>query len=139
MPPNFDDILRTIEQSDPKNDWVGVLTEEKLDYYVYKDDVNLRITENKKLDENERELFQESWLNTLPDGKAYRYFYRIYFNSSILSEIMLISVDGARALIPLPVSQNNLKIKSSLDLVVAQIVDELGTLDEYLERLKLTK
>ncbi|MGI9440689.1 MAG: hypothetical protein ACR2OT_06890 [Parvibaculales bacterium] len=144
MPPNFDDILSTIEQSDPKNDWVGVIFESSLDYYVYKDDVNLRIEELKDYpdsenESSERELFSEPWLDNLPNNRTYRRYYKIYFNSSILIEIMLLSVDGGRATIPLPVSRDNLRIRSSLDLAVAKIVGNLEALDKYLERLKLTE
>src|SRR5258708_40045737 len=93
-------VFDTIIQSDTQDHW------QRFDYKrteraVYKGDVNLRIESH--LEEDLLvEDFAEEWATKLPDPHAHSYSYNIYYAATLVAQVVLVSVDGARALLPLP-------------------------------------
>ena len=78
----------------------------------------------------------EDWANNHPDQKAVGYYYNLIYDGALIDRFILVSVDGARASIPVP-DWKTKKIKR-LDYVVGKIYDTMGTLDEYIKRSKLS-
>lgn len=96
-------------------------------------DVNLRFVSGYDERFIQQSKFVETWANKHPDPNASGYFVQLYFASSHIANFILVSVDGGRALLPLPKGDTNLEV-SPLDYKVAQIHNKLGRLDEYMAR-----
>ena len=85
--------------------------------------------------------FQEPWANKHPDNHAVGYWCRIYYGSTLIESIILVSVDGARAQLPLPERTKSLNHPGNIPIFnykVAKIFDTLNTLDEYIKRSGLS-
>ncbi|GAF88006.1 unnamed protein product, partial [marine sediment metagenome] len=80
--------------------------------------------------------FRAEWANKHPDPSANRRHYDIYYGASIVESFMLVSVDGARAVLPLPEAGSTTVPVKSYEL--ARCVDDQNTLDEYIGRSGLT-
>ncbi len=102
----------------------------------FKKNVNLRFISGYDERFVQENRFKENWANIHPDSNATGYYIQLYFSSSHLSNFILVSVDGGRALLPLPKSRTNLEV-SPLDYKVAQIHDRLSSLNEYMARSEL--
>ena len=125
------DQLITIVLGSNREDW---LFSDERGIYTFKHDLNIWI-KRKDID-FERDKFEgEEWATRHPDPRAYREIYEIYYASSYIEEKMLVSVDGHRASLPLPQIGTN-KVRRE-DYLFARIVDQLGTLDEYMGRAGL--
>ncbi len=103
-----------------KNDELGVFT--------YKKDLSLRIERVAE----DRE-FVEPWATKFPDKNARAIEYRVYYNNSFVDERLLVSVDGARAILPLPKSAKDLIVKKS-NINFARIVNTGSLFDNYLKQ-----
>lgn len=136
--PSKANILNVIMSSDSVDDWssTGYDTVTNSESIYYKKNVNLRFVsgyDDKYIQQNG---FIEPWANKHPDPKATGYFVQLYFASSHINNFILVSVDGGRALLPLPKSFTNLEV-FPLDYKIAQIHDKLGSLNEYMSRSNL--
>ena len=80
--------------------------------------------------------FKEPWANKHPDPTANSYWYDLSYNGALIERFILVSVDGARAELPLP-DRNTLEAEP-LIYKVAEIFDELNTLEEYMKRSGLS-
>ena len=138
--PSLDHIEQCILLSDPREGW-ELVSSSVSSVAVNKNDVNLRL-EMKHADEGvQREDFKAEWANRHPDPSATGYWCDIYYCSTRVSRTILVSVDGGRAMLPVP-RQEGVEGKQTevlpYDYRIAQIFDSLGTLDEYMMRSRLT-
>ena len=120
-------LLEIIRESD-KEEW---LFNDERGVYTYKGDLNIRI-ERRDSDLKSDKFTGEDWATNHPDPNAYRVIYELYYGSSFIKEKLLVSVDGHRATLPLP----DIKTREvdPEDYHFAEIVDQLDTLSEYMER-----
>lgn len=102
--------------------------------YTFKSDLHIRI-ERREPSEGSAE-FHEEWANNHSDPNAERMYYDIYYAASLVESFMLVGVDGFRAYLPLPKAQTSIVPQRAY--LLARAVDHIGTLDEYLQRSKLT-
>ena len=77
--------------------------------WTYKKDLMLRFEEERDEERKER-LFHEPLVQKFPDKTAFRVIYLIYYGSSFVQEVIAVSVDGHRTIMPLPKSPNDLVI-----------------------------
>lgn len=117
------DILTNSE----KSDWLRFSENSTM---TYKKDLNLRIKKEEATIEN-YSLTWHKFPNPITTGENYS----IYYCNSLVYQVLLISVDETRAIIPLPITPTNL-IVSKLDANLARIVDLYDDTDEY---MKMTK
>jgi hypothetical protein len=138
--PSFNYVEQRILLSDPQEDWERVSTEIS-SIAVNKSDVNLRLAINYLEEGQQCRDFKEEWANRHPDPHATGYWCDIYYGSTHVSRNILVSVDGGRAMLPIPrqkgIDEKLTEVLPS-DYRVAQIFDTLGTLDEYMARSRLT-
>lgn len=137
--PSFDYVEQSILLSNPREDWERVSTNIS-SIAVNKRDVNLRLEIN-FLEEKQCEDFKEHWANRHPDAHATGYWCDIYYSSTHVSRNILVSIDGGRAMLPIPRQKGiDGKLTEILpyDYRIAQIFDSIGTLDEYIIRSGLT-
>jgi len=133
----FDDIIEAVMDAPTDKSWETVHSPIEPPIYIFKTDVRIRIESPRHGVDREGDEFFEEWMSHLPNKSGSKSIYYLYFNSTILKKVMLVSVDGGRAEVPIPKAKDNLQIKSSFDLKIAQIVDG-GQLNSYLDRLNLT-
>jgi hypothetical protein len=132
--PSHEDIFNVIMSSDSKDDWKRQEIEHLYKNNIYyKSNVNLRFEISYTDEGLHLENFEEEWANKHPDKRASSYWCVLYFNSTIIKTFILVSVDGSRALLPLPKSSLNLTVEP-LYYKVAQIHDPTRNLDEYMVR-----
>ena len=138
--PSLNHIEQYIFLSDPREGWEQVSTSIS-SVAVNKDDVNLRLVMKHTGEGVQREDFKADWANRHPDPSATGYWCDIYYCSTHVSRTILVSVDGGRALLPVPRqegAEGKLTEVLLYDYRIAQIFDSLGTLDEYMRRSGLT-
>jgi hypothetical protein len=115
-----------------KDDWI--INDDKGEY-TNKNDLNLRISRTER--NFELDKFEgEEWANKHPDPNAYKVKFEVYYGASLIEERMLVSVDGGRAMLPLP-DRETLKVHKE-DYQFAQIVEDTKDLDNYMKRSGLT-
>ncbi len=133
--PDWRNIEKTIIASDPRSDW-NTITENSKTITSYKKDMNLRFEVKYEEDGIQSENFNEPWANSFPDPSATGYWCGLYYGATLIQRFILISVDGGRALLPLPKTRSGDTIFPNLvlplDYKVAQIHDSLDTLQEYM-------
>ena len=132
---SFDEILEFIKTTDAKSDWKFFKTNWAEEAFL-KEDPRLRIRVRWDEEGVHNSDFKEPWANMHPDPKATSYWYDLSNDGALIERFILVSVDGARAELPLPYA-NTLEV-GPLIFKVAQIFDELNTLDEYMVRSGLT-
>lgn len=132
---NWSTIENMILKSVAKNDWIGVSIGFVSSAFC-KDDVNIRIACAYDGDDIQNKDFKDKWANKHPNPKATGYYFNLYYSSTLLKRIILVSVDGGNALLPTPDSNG---VVRKLDYKIAQIFDTLQNLDEYLQRSGLVK
>lgn len=133
--PSQQEIFEAIISSDSKEDWRSSSAENSETRY-FKNNVNLRFTMSVGEDGIQRKDFQAEWANKFPDPSATGYWHHLYFGSTLIDSFILVSVDGARAILPIP-ENNSTLVVSPLYYKVAQIHDTLGTFDQYVTRAGL--
>lgn len=120
----------------PAQQWEHVGTD--YGYAVFcKEDVNLRIVSTLDEQDVQQEDFREPWTNNFADPRATGYYYNLYYGATLLHRFILVSVDGARASLPIP-NPGTLEVTRA-QWKVAEIFDTLGTLDRYAHQAGLTK
>lgn len=117
--------VENILATSKKEDWIS---NDELGTFTYKKDLNLHI--NRSPDDRE---FNEPWAKNFPDKNARAVDYKVFYNNSFVDEKMLISVDGARAVLPLPKSPDVLTVKKE-NVNFASIVDTGNQFSNYMER-----
>ena len=129
-----DEILEVVKDS-ILDDW-DVNISQDAEIAVFKKNPSLRI-EIKHTDEFiHNDDFREKWANKFPDPHATSYYYHAYYGATRLKEFILVSVDGGRALLPLPKSVMDLSIEP-IRYKIALIFDRFGSCDEYMKRAGL--
>ncbi|MFW6025367.1 MAG: hypothetical protein ACOCRX_03405 [Candidatus Woesearchaeota archaeon] len=110
-------------------DWIK---DEETGNFTYKKDLNLRV-ERQKTDEIG--TFKEEWATDFPDSNAESIEHIVKYNNSFVYRKLLVSVDGGRALLPMPESHENLAVTEKA-VNFAKLVCFSGPdkVDEYLER-----
>ena len=126
-------IEKIILDSDPVNDWQKEINYDKsITYNKYYTNIRFEITYSGVGIQNAN--FTALWANKYPDPKAIGYWCNLYNESTLIERFILVSVDGGRAMLPVPRANNNkqhpLQI-TELDYKVAQIHDSLKTLSQY--------
>lgn len=101
--------------------------------YTYRNNLDIRI-EMRKPPELKREI-RAAWANRDWATTAERGYYDIYYGVSIVESFSLALVDGYRAALPLPESDSMTVLLKQYQL--ARCVDDLGTLDDYMEKAGL--
>ena len=132
---DYDEILEFILTTNPKNDWKWIKTNWAEEAFL-KEDPRLRIRVRWDNEGKHNDNFQGKWANKYPDPNASSFWYDLSNDGALIERFILVSVDGARAELPLP-DINSLEVKP-LTYKIAQIFDELNTLDEYMRRSGLT-
>ncbi len=132
---DYDEILKFIITTNSKNDWKWIKTHWAEEAFL-KEDPRLRIRVRWDDEGKHNDNFQEKWANKYPDPSASSYWYGLSYDGVLIERFILVSVDGARAELPLP-DVNTLEVKP-LTYKVAQIFDESNTLAEYMHRSGLT-
>jgi hypothetical protein len=134
--PSVDNIHNHILRSNPKTDWHANSLSWK-STVTYRTDVNLRIEINYDDEGVQQKNFVEPWANRFPDKSATGYWCDIYFGLSHIERTILVSVDGGRAMLPIPREQDemgNYVVVKPFDYKMAEIFDTLDTLYQYLQR-----
>ncbi|MFT8809232.1 hypothetical protein [Gluconobacter sp.] len=126
---NYDEAMEILSTSS-RSDWV---IDETLGTFTFKCDLLLNI---KRVEEDERREFPEVWTKRFADKSAYKTHYDVLYGASILVRKMLVSVDGGRAVLPLPESATNLVVTEA-DLNFARIIDEPSAVNEYFDRSEM--
>lgn len=98
---------------------------------VYSKDVFLRVEISFLPEDIENDDFREPWANKFPNNKATSYRANLYYGSTFLKTYLLVSVDGGRALLPLP-DPEALTIKGD-QYLVAGLFDSTGSLNRYMD------
>lgn len=129
-----DEILEIIKNSNP-DDW-DVNYSQDAEIAVFKNNPLLRIETRHRNEFVHNEDFREKWANRFPDPHATSYRYHVYLSATRLKELVLVSVDGGRALLPLPKSAMDLRVEP-LRYKIALIFDQFGSCDEYMKRAGL--
>lgn len=125
----FDEIISIIQKS-KQSDWVYN------DFnitYVYKPNVSIRIV---KISQKHGHLedFHEEWAENHPSASIpSRVYFHIYYNSTCIKELVFVSIDGNRAVLPMPDAESR-KTISRENYQYAKIVDDMGNLDDYIKR-----
>ena len=118
-----------------KTDWKWVQTNWAEEAFL-KEDPRLRIRVRWDDEGVHVKGFVEPWANKHPDPTANSYWYDLTYDGALIERFILVSVDGARAELPLP-DRNTLQVEP-LIYKVAQIFDGLNTLEEYMRRSGLS-
>ena len=106
------------------------------EYAFCKADVNLRIVSTLAGPDIQQDDFRADWANRFPESRARGYYYNLYYGATLVHRFILVAVDGACALLPVP--------KIGTDEVTlaqwkaAEIFDISDTLNDYLSRAGLT-
>lgn len=98
--------LRDIIKNSSQADW---LHDDVRGMWTCKKDLLIRFEEERE-EGREEQLFHEPWVKKFPDKAAFRVTYVIYYGNSFVEEVVAVSVDGHRTIIPLPKSPKDLVI-----------------------------
>lgn len=122
--------IETLLKNSGKDDWI---INDEDGVYTYKNDVNLHIQRS-----SENRDFNEPWAVKFPDKNAKASDYTIYYNNSLIEKKTLVSVDGGRAVLPMPKSNSN-NIVDFVSYILAKIVNAGDQFDSYFNRALLKK
>ena len=137
--PTKGNIERIILESNPEDDWISYQDNER-SVFAYAHDVNLRLEMLNDGRGVQCEDFRESWANKFPDPRATGYWCNLFYGSTQIDRYILVAVDGARALLPIPRfdprDRSMLQVRA-IDYKVAQIYDTIKSLQQYMTRAGL--
>lgn len=126
----FNELIQTIHDSLPEHwqkSYSGLSDNE---VFFYTQDVNLRIETSSE--DIVVKNFQEEWANKHADTSASSYSYKIYYGNTLIKSVVLVTVDGGRATLPIPKIKSN--VVNSFDYKIAQIIEPFAhSLDEYMK------
>lgn len=127
----YEELLAFLLQTDPRKDWKYFSTNWAEEVFL-KEDPRLRIRCRSDEFGVHNKDFREPWANRHPDPEARSYWYEYCYDSALIERFVMVSIDGGRAVLPLP------KIQTSsvprLNYKVAQLFDSRNTLDTYMKR-----
>lgn len=131
----LNEILEFVKSSNAQADW-NLISTDLVSEAALKEDPRLRVTV--RYDERgiHNDDFQEPWANGFPDPKARSYWAEITYDRAMLDRIVLVSVDGGRAILPLPESRVDLEV-GKLKYRVAELFNKSATLRQYFQRAGL--
>lgn len=138
--PTKANIERVILESDATVDW-NKHNDMAKSVFSYARDMNLRFEMLNDGRGVQCADFREPWANKFPDGSATGYWCDLYYGSTQIARYVLVAVDGARAMLPIPKKGAPGERPTQvllLEYKVAQIHDTLGNLDDYMRRAGLT-
>jgi hypothetical protein len=133
--PSLEYVESMILSADPYDDWTKISTDLSTTAVCNKD-VNLSIVVDYDDDGVQQKNFVEDWANRYPHAEATGYWCDIYYGSTLVKRSLLVSVDGGRAMLPVPRQRgSDGKVTEVLlfDYRLAQMFDLLGTLEEYMQ------
>ena len=130
----YDELIDFIQSTNSESEWHSI-DREFFEERFLKEDPRLRISTKLIEDGVHCDDFQEVWANRHPDPSAKSYYYDILFDGNFIHRLILVSVDGHRATLPLPNLQT-MKV-NPFDYKIAQIFDDAKTLDEYMLRSRI--
>jgi hypothetical protein len=134
--PSRDNILGVILKSDARSDWHRSSPGSRsVTSYVH--DSNLRFEIDYTRAGTQTDDFQEPWATRHPDPRATGYWCQLYYGASLIGQYVLVSVDGGRAMLPLPslgADRQHPGPVTILEYKIAEIHDSLATLKEYMTR-----
>jgi len=133
---NFSEILSFILDSDSKLDW-KIIENNWTEEAFLKEDPRLRIRCRYDDEGIANKDFKEEWANKHPDSSAKSYWYNLSYDGSLIERFILVSVDGSRAILPLP-DIEYLTVKK-LPYKIAKIFDTTDTLENYMKKSGLSK
>jgi hypothetical protein len=137
---NCAELLDLVSATDPRRDWKRINTSWVEEVYLL-EDPRLRFRCRHDEAGTHCDHFQEPWANRHPDPHATSYWYDLYYDSALIERFIIVSVDGGRALLPLPTQRIGQETRHSGVLRqhyhVAAILDSGGTLDDYMQRSRL--
>jgi hypothetical protein len=131
---NYGELLSFVETTDAYSDWSCVRTNWAEEAFS-KEDPRLRIRTRSDNEGLHIKGFDEPWAKKFPDPVAHSYWYELTYDGALIDRFIMVSVDGARAKLPLP-NRNTLEVPL-IAYRVAQIFDQINTLDKYMERAAL--
>lgn len=131
---DYEEILDFIPNSDPKKDWHGISKTWSSEMFL-KEDPRLRFRARFDDEGIQSDDFIEPWANNYANPKAVGYWYELYYDGAFIDRVILVAVDGAKAMLPLPLSGTTDVILYNYK--VAQIHDTLNTLESYMSSSKL--
>lgn len=129
---NITKIFEWIIQSDPQDCW-NRMEHKHADRAVFKEDVNLRIESDYESDVIVED-FKEEWANKHADPSATSKSYNVYYGGTLVTYVVLVAVDGGRALLPIP--DFDTKAPTLLAFRIAEIIN-YKRLHEYMGRAGL--
>jgi len=132
---SFDEMLAFIKTTSPTQDWY-IISRNDITECFLKIDPRLRFKMKYSEDGIQNERFIQQWANIHPDPNASGYWCDLIYSGDFLKRIILVYVDGGRALLPVP--EINTATISKDNYHVAKIFDQLGTLDEYIRKSNLS-
>jgi hypothetical protein len=74
--------------------------------------------------------------NDFSDSHARGYFYNLYYGTMLVHRFILVSVDGARATLPVPIVES--KEVTQAQWKAAEIFDQPESLDDYARQAGLS-
>ncbi|HCG7771197.1 TPA: hypothetical protein NJ450_004566 [Vibrio parahaemolyticus] len=135
--PSLNNIRHHILSSESKQDWI-LQSIDSRSTSIYRGNVNLRIEVNFTEDGTQCADFREPWANVFLNSKAIGYWCDIYYGQTHIDRTILVSVDGGRVLLPLPLGQNSdgeRVVVKPYDYRIAELFDSQDTLYWYFMKL----
>lgn len=139
--PSRGNAEKHLMSSNPRADWDAQITNES-DSRIYKSDVNFRLVISHDESGTHNDNFIETWANKHPDPRAHSYWCDVCYGATVIERIILVAVDGHRAMLPLPKTGGVSSAPNTveeLDYRVAEIFDDSNTLVEYMKRSGLSR
>lgn len=132
---DLNSIFKKLVESDAPEDWRKVGNGITRETAYHRGDVNLRLETSIDDDHAQNDNFMAPWANKFPDKTAKGWYVDLYYASTLIHRFVLVSVDGARAQLPLP--RAGTQTVPLINYRVAQVFDS-GDLGDYLIRSGLT-
>lgn len=129
----FREILNFICATHFVNDWETYANNEVSETFL-KEDPRLRFRARFSQSGIQNERFIAAWANRFPDPNAVGYWYDLLYDGAFIKRFILVAVDGGRALLPCPLSGNEI---DELSYAVGKIHDAMGTIDSYIREAGL--
>ncbi len=130
----INEILDTVRLSN-SDEWI-LNVDQDAEIAVFKKIPPIRIETRHSDEFIHNDDFREKWANRFLDPHAISYYYDLYYGATRLRRFILVSVDGGRALLPLPKSAMDLSVEL-IPYKIALIFDRFDSCRQYMERAGL--